>query len=398
AGFSFVIDHSGKLFKGKKCTLKDLWRNGERSDNPAPAAADDSDEDSSDESGDETLSSATSSISSHASLSSRDSIMSRLCAQISDVKLFQKDCEKASEVSESSSKKGFKFSPGKTTGYKFQGACPKVVPSYVLDRLPTTLAPAPVPLIAEQYQKALKAAGAQGEDGDDSDAVATDDEGKPKDAPPKKPAGYRFKVEPLKKDKASKPKATGSKNQKPSKAQAKGPKDAQHAYGEYLPKDFEKRAKQYRENAKAEGHAPKKALRMWIESKERASLLADLPLMELKRTESSWSSSPGKAHLRGASVDILNDPTTMDLLSLRWVIEQPDGSFLPEMPRFQKLFGTFEDLIDVITEKAGFMSRQQMSEFTCKTVVRHVDANGVKRHTGKPKELQKSQPLDSKYA
>lgn len=28
-GFSFVIDHSGKLFKGKKCTLKDLCRNGD---------------------------------------------------------------------------------------------------------------------------------------------------------------------------------------------------------------------------------------------------------------------------------------------------------------------------------------------------------------------------------
>ena len=28
-GFSFVIDHSGKLFKGKKCSLKDLWRNAD---------------------------------------------------------------------------------------------------------------------------------------------------------------------------------------------------------------------------------------------------------------------------------------------------------------------------------------------------------------------------------
>ena len=29
AGFSFVVDHSGKLFKGKRCTLKDLVHNSD---------------------------------------------------------------------------------------------------------------------------------------------------------------------------------------------------------------------------------------------------------------------------------------------------------------------------------------------------------------------------------
>ena len=53
--------------------------------------------------------------------------------------------------------------------------------------------------------------------------------------------------------------------------------------GEYLPHDFSKRAKQFRENAKAQGHAPRKAREMWITSEERASILKDVPLQELKR-------------------------------------------------------------------------------------------------------------------
>ena len=105
-----------------------------------------------------------------------------------------------------------------------------------MDRLPTALAPAPVPLITEQYAKAIKrgAVKAGDDDGDNDEASEASgaDEDKPKDTPQKKPAGYRFNVEPLKKDKASKPKA--SKNQKPPKAKADDPKVDAIAYGRVL--------------------------------------------------------------------------------------------------------------------------------------------------------------------
>ncbi|CAE7797998.1 unnamed protein product [Symbiodinium sp. CCMP2592] len=340
----------------------------------------------------------------------------------------------------------------------------------VLDRLPSALAPAPVPLITQQYAKAIKplADEADDDDEDDEEAVASEaselnDGEDESNTPPTKSAGYRFKVEfAIKKGSKRKAKSNPkTKRTKPEKAKA-DPED--HCYGDYLPKDFCDRGKAFRNQAKSEGHRPKVALRMWMESAERASILADLPLNELKKrrfvpkgcTENPFvllrndreflelfagqgnlSSALRRARLRGASVDILTEPVTMDLLTsravtgrnvfkplgnqvhefvlqgnvlssrtallvylaqwlrLRWVIEQPDGSFLPEMPRFQKLFSTFENLIDVIVEKAGFMSKQQMSQFQRKTAVHHVDANGVKRHTGKPKELQQSQPLDA---
>ncbi|CAE7810941.1 unnamed protein product [Symbiodinium sp. CCMP2456] len=238
----------------------------------------------------------------------------------------------------------------------------------VLDRLPSIGEPAPVPLISEQYVKTLKGA-AKGE--------------KPKASPPKS-AGFRFSAVFLKKAK----------------------------------KDFNDRSKKFREDAKAAGHAPRTALKMWIDSEERSArrilsgpldlVAADMlgPIRQFKSylarmvvAELLMVDAPSclvlsilllifnsqipktKAHLRGASVDIVNEPVTMDLLTLRWVIEQPDGSFLPEMPRFQALFRTFEDLIDTITERAGFMSREEMSRFAQKTAVQYTDSNGVKEYT-----------------
>ncbi|CAE7513334.1 unnamed protein product, partial [Symbiodinium sp. KB8] len=284
----------------------------------------------------------------------------------------------------------------------------------VLDRLPSIVEPAPIPLISEQYVKALRGAKAKvadaNDDGDDAadDAEASDaaehsssdrdheDEKKPKTSSPKS-AGFRFNPVFLKKAAASKkPKAKAkSKNCKPSAV----PLDC----GDYRPHEFNKQAKLFRANAKAAGHSPATARKMWIDSKERARLLSDVPLQELKRRkfvpkECTENPFPRAVHLRGASVDIVYEPVTMDLLTLRWVIEQPDGSFLPEMPRFQTLFRTFEDLIDTITERAGFMSREEMRRYTQKTVVRYTDSNGVKRHTGKPKELQKSQEYTKAFA
>ena len=93
---------------------------------------DSSDEEWDESDEDETMSSNTSSVSSRASLSSRDSIMSRLCAQVSDIQLFKKDQDKASQVSSgSSSSTGYKFSPAGRLGYESKTPSPKVIPSYV---------------------------------------------------------------------------------------------------------------------------------------------------------------------------------------------------------------------------------------------------------------------------
>ncbi|CAE7925841.1 unnamed protein product, partial [Symbiodinium necroappetens] len=111
--------------------------------------------------------------------------------------------------------------------------------------------------------------------------------------------------------------------------------------------------------------------------------------------------------------------TLAQYLGLRWVIEQPDGSFLPDMPRFQDLWRKFEVwngsfwmghfngptpkrhrlwsndkcLIEAVQERAGAMSRERMSQFKERLAVHYVDKNGVKRHTGKPQGLKNSQPL-----
>ncbi|CAE7247836.1 zmpB [Symbiodinium sp. CCMP2592] len=110
-------------------------------------------------------------------------------------------------------------------------------------------------------------------------------------------------------------------------------------------------------------------------------------------------------------------------LKLRWILEQPDGSFLPQMPCYQQLWRTFQvwegsfwmglfngpspkrhrvwsnckGIIDAITEKAGSMSREQMSRLPCRLANHYEDKNGVKRHTGKSKELQKSQQYTREF-
>ena len=70
------------------------------------------------------------------------------------------------------------------------------------------------------------------------------------------------------------------------------------------------------------------------------------------------------------------------------------GHFNGPTPKRHRLWSNCKDLIDKITEKAGFMSREEMGQFVQKTAVQFVDVHGVKRHTGNPKVLQKSQPLD----
>ena len=174
----------------------------------------------------------------------------------------------------------------------------------VLDRLPALVKPAPIPLISDQYAKTIKKNAAIANDHDnvndaDDDAEASDaaesaaassdheDEGKPQVCPVK---SYRFQVTRVKAATWKKPTAKPkSKNRKPAEPKPpKGPEaeaeaDTAQAFGDYVPKDFHKRSLIFREAAKAAGHAPRAARQLWMDSDERAALLAEVPLQELKR-------------------------------------------------------------------------------------------------------------------
>ncbi|CAE7685791.1 unnamed protein product [Symbiodinium sp. CCMP2456] len=105
--------------------------------------------------------------------------------------------------------------------------------------------------------------------------------------------------------------------------------------------------------------------------------------------------------------------------SLRWLLEQPDGSMLPHLPRFQKLWKQFDvyhsyfwmgkfngptpkrhriwsncfSLVDGIQQRAGHMLKSEMERLTKRLVNRYEDKLGTKRFTGKRKELRESQIL-----
>lgn len=101
---------------------------------------------------------------------------------------------------------------------------------------------------------------------------------------------------------------------------------------------------------------------------------------------------------------------------LRWVIEQPEGTFLPQLPRYQWLFGVLKvfattmymgvfgsgspkkhrllsndpAFLEKIHDKAGFMSRVDQAKCDTKLVHRYIDKNGKRRCTGLKKELKES--------
>lgn len=102
---------------------------------------------------------------------------------------------------------------------------------------------------------------------------------------------------------------------------------------------------------------------------------------------------------------------------LRWILEQPDGSFFPQLPRFQWLLkviqvfvcyfymGKFNGatpkrhrlwsndswILTQITQKAGYMSRFEQDQCKVKTTRKYVDSKGVKRCVGIKEVLQNSQ-------
>ncbi|CAK9088694.1 unnamed protein product [Durusdinium trenchii] len=103
--------------------------------------------------------------------------------------------------------------------------------------------------------------------------------------------------------------------------------------------------------------------------------------------------------------------------SLVWVLEQPHGSALPDLPRMQFLWsvvqvyttyfymGLFKGatpkrhrvwtnvrrLAEALSTRAGYMSRAEQTACAGQTVKKYTDARGVKRCVGLKKELKESQ-------
>ena len=73
------------------------------------------------------------------------------------------------------------------------------------------------------------------------------------------------------------------------------------------------------------------------------------------------------------------------------------GLFSGPSPKRHRVWSNCKGIVDAITERAGSMSREQMGRLSCRLANHYEDKNGVKRHTGISKELQKSQPLVSQY-
>ncbi|CAJ1355720.1 unnamed protein product [Effrenium voratum] len=110
---------------------------------------------------------------------------------------------------------------------------------------------------------------------------------------------------------------------------------------------------------------------------------------------------------------------------LVWLVEQPDGSFLPRMPRWQTIWTNMEafsgifymgafggptpkrhrvwsnskKLVDALNERAGHMSRDEQQKLASSTqlVTKYVDRNGVKRFQGKRDALRASQTYTKQF-
>ena len=72
------------------------------------------------------------------------------------------------------------------------------------------------------------------------------------------------------------------------------------------------------------------------------------------------------------------------------------GNFNGPTPKRHRLWSNDIRFIEDVQDRAGFMPRERMAQFKDRLAVHYIDKNGVKRHTGKPKELKESQPLGPK--
>lgn len=104
------------------------------------------------------------------------------------------------------------------------------------------------------------------------------------------------------------------------------------------------------------------------------------------------------------------------MCGLRWILEQPDASFLPNLPRYQwlwgvlkaysgsmymgifgsgspkrhRLFSNDEGWIQELINKAGYMSREDQQKCETKTSRQYIDSSGKKRCVGVKSALKES--------
>ncbi|CAE7840892.1 unnamed protein product [Symbiodinium sp. CCMP2592] len=159
--------------------------------------------------------------------------------------------------------------------------------------------------------------------------------------------------------------------------------------------------------------------------------VATLACLDLAAKLSRWSSGRSLIRLWGykdrefvASGNKLSSRVALLLYlcqwrNVRWLLEQPDGSMLPHLPRFQQFWRKYDvyhsyfwmgkfngptpkrhriwsncfDLVDGIQKRAGHMLKSEMKRLTKRLVHRYDDKLGTRRFTGKRKELRDSQIL-----
>ena len=70
------------------------------------------------------------------------------------------------------------------------------------------------------------------------------------------------------------------------------------------------------------------------------------------------------------------------------------GCFGGPTAKPHRLWCNDKALLESLLRKGGYMSRELLATFSTSLVTKYTDRNGVKRYSGKPKELKNSQPLD----
>ena len=69
------------------------------------------------------------------------------------------------------------------------------------------------------------------------------------------------------------------------------------------------------------------------------------------------------------------------------------GNFGGETAKRHRLYSNDYSMLNEITQKAGYMCKEDLKKFTKTLVVKYVDILGVQRRVGKKKELRDSQNL-----
>ena len=69
------------------------------------------------------------------------------------------------------------------------------------------------------------------------------------------------------------------------------------------------------------------------------------------------------------------------------------GKFPGPSPKCHRIWSNCRELVQGIVDEAGHLWAQERSKFQVSLVHSYVDKRGVRRHTGKKRELRESQSL-----